>query len=90
MLWAVVDGGLYLSRLAVLKEARGRGIGWALLEHVEAVARGVGLSRVHLQVRLALEGNRRLFRRAGFVEGERHSHKGFDHPTYVSAEKVLR
>jgi ribosomal protein S18 acetylase RimI-like enzyme len=89
VLWAVRDDGLYLSRLAVQKEARGRGIGSALLAHLEAVARAAGLARMHLQVRLALAGNRRLFRRAGFVEGELHSHPGFDHPTFVSAEKIL-
>ena len=49
----------------------------------------MALPRVHLEVRLALAGNRRLFRRAGFVEGATHAHPGFDRPTYVSAEKRL-
>lgn len=89
LLWAVRDGGLYLSRLAVLPHARGRGIAAALLAHAETVARAMGLPRVHLEVRLALEGNRRLFRRAGFIEGARHAHPGFDRPTYVAAEKLL-
>lgn len=89
VLWDVREGGLYLSRLAVHEAARGRGVGLALVRHGEAVARAAGLPRVHLEVRLALTGNRRLFRRAGFVEGRMHAHPGFDHPTYVSAEKRL-
>ena len=89
VLWAVRDGGLYLSRLAVLPQARRRGIAQALLAEAEKRARALGLPRVHLEVRLALESNRRLFRRAGFVEGAQHAHPGYAHPTYVSAEKLL-
>ena len=89
VLWSVRDGGLYVSRLAVLPAARGRGVASALLAHAETVARGMGLPRVHLEVRLALEDNRRLFRRAGFVEGAQHAHTGYAYPTYVSAEKRI-
>lgn len=89
ILWSVRDGGLYVSRLAVLPSARGRGIASALLAHAEKIARRMRLPRIHLEVRLALESNRLLFRRAGFVEGAQHSHPGFSTPTYVAAEKRL-
>ena len=89
VLWRVQDGGLYVSRLAVLPQARGQGVGRALLARAEMAARSMGLPRLHLEVRLALIGNRRLFRRAGFVEGAQHTHPGFDHPTYVAAVKEL-
>lgn len=89
VLWAARDGGLYVSRLSVLPAARGQGIASALLARAEAAARSMALPFVHLEVRLALAGNRALFRRAGFVEGATHAHPGFEHPTYVSAAKRL-
>ncbi len=61
----------------------------ACLDRVSSARRAAGLARVHLEVRLALVGNGRLFRRAGFVEGQMHAHPGFEQPTYVSAEKRL-
>ncbi len=90
ILWIERDSALYLSRLAVLPASRGRGVAGALLAFAEAIGREAGWETIRLEVRLALDGNRRLFRRAGFVEGERHSHPGYAHPTYVAAEKRLR
>ncbi len=89
ILWAVKGAGLYVSRLAVLPAHRGQGIGSALLAHAEAQARRLGQPRIHLEVRLALTGNRLLFARAGFVETVQRSHPGYAHPTFVEAEKRL-
>jgi len=89
ILWSAKQGGLYVGRLAVAPERRGQGIASALLAHAEAEARRMALPRIHLEVRLALAGNRRLFARAGFVEGQRRAHPGYAKPTYVEAEKRL-
>jgi ribosomal protein S18 acetylase RimI-like enzyme len=89
ILWSEKADGLYVGRLAVRPESRGQGIATALLAHAEAVAREMGLRRIQLEVRLALESNRRLFARAGFVEGARRAHPGYERPTYVEAEKLL-
>jgi len=89
ILWSVKDGGLYVGRLAVLPEHRGQGIAMALLRQAETVARSTRLPRIHLEVRLALASNRRLFARAGFVEGAHRAHPGYAYPTYVEGEKRL-
>lgn len=89
ILWSVKAGGLYVSRLAVLPAHRGRGVATRLLARAEEEARAMGLPRIHLEVRLALEDNRRLFARCGFVEGAQRAHPGYPHPTYVEAEKRL-
>ena len=89
ILWVASEGVLYLSRLSVAPERRGEGIGTALLAHAEAEARRMGLARIQLEVRLALESNRRLFAGAGFIEGARHAHPGYAEPTYVEAYKPL-
>ncbi len=89
LLWACRDGALHLSRLAVSPDDRRRGLAKAMLEQAELEARRRNLPRMTLATRLALEGNRRLFARAGFVEGTLHSHPGFTEPTYVDMERSL-
>ena len=89
VLWAEKAGALYLGRLAVSPAARGRGVAAALVGAVEQEARRRGLPRVHLGVRLALEGNRRLFTRLGFTETAQHAHPGHTVFTTVDAEKWL-
>jgi GNAT superfamily N-acetyltransferase len=90
VLWAEREGGLYVGRLAVVPRWRRQGIARALLAAAEAEARNLGLARVFLSTRLALADNRRLFAGCGFVEIAQHAHPGYDHPTFVEAEKRLR
>ena len=91
ILWREQDGGLYLylCRLAVLPAFRRHGIARRLIARAETEARARQLPRLHLGVRLRLHGNRRLFAAAGFVEGARHAHAGYDAPTFADAEKRL-
>ena len=88
-LWMEQDGGLYLGRVAVAVDWRGRGIAKALVAAAEAAARAMGLPRVHLSTRLVLTDNRRLFAACGFVETTRHAHPGYAEPTFVDMEKWL-
>ena len=89
VLWEEKDSGLYVSRLSVAPEWRGRGIAARLLAAAEDAARMLGLPRMHLGTRLALEGNRRLFARSGFQEIALHAHPGYVAPTWVEMEKRL-
>jgi GNAT superfamily N-acetyltransferase len=89
VLWAAKENGLYFGRLAVDPAFRGQGIAKRLVAAVEAEARRRGLSRVHLQTRLVLLDNRRLFASCGFREGELRTHKGYAAPTTMVMEKFL-
>lgn len=82
-------GALYLGRLAVHPEGRGRGIARALVAAVEAEALARGLARVTLSTRLVLADNRRLFASCGYIETRLQSHPGYAHPTFVDMEKRL-
>ncbi len=80
---------VYLGRLAVLPEMRGRGIGDALITAVQEHARAAGFRRVRLSVRVALPKMRAAYERRGYVFVEAHTHEGFAEPTYVTLEKAL-
>ena len=89
VLWSEKEGGLYLGRLATAPHCRGQGLATELVRAAEAEARRCGLPRLHLGVRLALPGNRRLFARLGFTETRLHAHPGHAEPTWTEAEKWL-
>ena len=85
----VLEGDLYVGRLAVLPEARGTGLAKRLIGAVEDEARRRGLPGVRLGVRIALEANQRLFNSLGYREISREAHPGFDHPTSINMRKPL-
>lgn len=89
VLWRPDGDALYTGRLAVAPEWQRRGIALALLAEAEREAGRRRLARLTLAVRLVLEGNRRLFARAGFHETTQEAHPGFASPTFVNAEKRL-
>ena len=61
-----VDRLLEVETVAVLPEARGAGIGTALMDAIEERARELGIGYLSLSVRTANEGARRLYERRGF------------------------
>ena len=77
-------GALYLGKLAVAEEARGRGLSRLMADRAAAQARGLGLPRVELQTRVELAENHAIFRRLGFVETGATAHPGFDRPTSLT------
>ena len=89
ILWSVWDGGLYVGRLATHPARCGRGLAGLLIAAAEAEAWRRSLPRLHLGVRLALPGNRRLFARMGFTETRLRTHDGYPAPTWTEAERWL-
>lgn len=87
LLWEEKEGGLYVGRLAVHPDWRGRGLAKRLLAAAEAEARARRLPRLHLSTRLVLLDNRKFFAGCGFIETTRHAHPGYAYPTFVDMEK---
>jgi ribosomal protein S18 acetylase RimI-like enzyme len=58
----------YIANIAVYEEHRGKGYGWELLEHVEAIAREKGFKKLSLAVEFYNVKAKRLYERFGFVE----------------------
>jgi GNAT superfamily N-acetyltransferase len=80
---------VYFGRLAVLPAYRGRGIGSALIDYVEARARELGRPSVRLGVRVALPHLRARYEHLGYRVIEERRHAGYVEPTYLVMEKTL-
>lgn len=73
----IVDGVAKAERIAVLEESRGLGIGRALLESIEAVARTKGLDSIRLNAQVQAAG---FYEKLGYVaSGEIFIEAGIDH-----------
>lgn len=57
---------LYVGRVAVLPDHRGRGVASEMMRHMEQIARDAGLSAVKVGVRMSLPRNLSLYRRLGY------------------------
>jgi putative acetyltransferase len=57
-----------LKRMYVAPEARGQGVGWKLLDRLEAEARAFGLTRLVLETGTRQTQALALYRRAGYAE----------------------
>jgi predicted GNAT family N-acyltransferase len=78
------DGVARLGRMAVEPEARGRGIGAAVLEEAERESRAAGVARMRLHAQLAA---RSLYERGGFEQvGAVFMEEGIPH---LAMEKAL-
>lgn len=82
-------GALYLGKLAVAAEARGRGLSRRMVAQAERRARALGLPRIELQSRVELTENHAVFRRLGFQQTGATAHAGHDRPTSLSFARVL-
>ena len=74
---AVPADSVYVASLAVAPDARGRGVGSALMASVEAEARRRGAARLALDVSRANAGGRAFYARLGFVEASTTAVTGF-------------
>ena len=80
---------LYLGKLAVLPDQRGRGLARRLVTHAETRARALQLSRLELETRIELTENHAFFQHLGFTELARTAHAGFDRPTAITFAKPV-
>ena len=80
---------LYIGKLAVAADQRGKGLAWALIDVAEVRARDLGLGWLELETRVELVENQAAFARMGFHEVGRKAHAGFDRPTSITFRKAV-
>ena len=82
-------GALYIGKLAVATNQRGKGLARRLVDLAAERAKVQGLSTLELQVRVELTENQHAFAKMGFVETGRTAHAGYDRPTSITMQKRL-
>ena len=80
---------LYIGKLCVSSQARGRGLSRQLIDHAAARAGELGLPTLELETRIELSANHAAFRAMGFVEVARTAHKGYTNPTAITFAKAV-
>ena len=80
---------IYLGKLAVHPDHRGRGLLRRIVAEAEAMARARGRPVLALSTRVELTENHATFARLGFVEVGRTAHPGYARPTSVTMERPV-
>jgi len=82
-------GALYVGKLAVLPPRQGEGIGRRLMQATEEFARQTDHKVMELDTRIELIENHETFAAMGYVKTGEHAHEGYDHPTFITMQKLL-
>jgi ribosomal protein S18 acetylase RimI-like enzyme len=69
------DEGFFVDNVAVEPSQQGSGVGRALLEHAETVARRGGFDSIYLYTHELMTENLAFYARAGYVEYDRRRHE---------------
>lgn len=80
-----IEQSMRLENVAVLPAYSGRGIGRALIGHVESVAGQSGLSTIELYTNALMSENLRLYPKLGYREVDRRTEDGFDRVYFSKA-----
>ncbi len=80
---------LYIGKLCVAAQARGRGLARHLIGLAENRARTLRLPGLELQTRVELTGNQATFAALGFTETARTAHPGYDRPTSITLRRPV-
>jgi ribosomal protein S18 acetylase RimI-like enzyme len=80
---------LYVGKLAVAANQRGKGHARALIDLAETRALALNLPALELETRVELTENHAIFRAMGFAETGRSAHAGFDRPTSITFRRGL-
>ena len=80
---------LYIGKLAVAAQARGRGLARQMIELAETRARTLGLPRLRLQTRVELVENHATFTQLGFTQTGETAHEGYDRPTSLTFDRMV-
>lgn len=80
---------LYLGKLVVASQFRGKGFARALVDLAVARAQALGLLAVELQVRVELTENQSIFQNMGFKETGRTAHPGYHRVTSITMRRPV-
>jgi len=80
---------VYVGKVAVATEYRGRGVARQLLATAESIARRSGLRVLELQTRVELVENHQTFAALGFKKTGETAHPGYTRPTSITMRRYI-
>lgn len=80
---------IYLGKLAVRADMRGKGLLRRMVTAAEDLARQKGKPALELQTRVELTENHATFAALGFVQTATTAHDGYDRPTSITMRKPV-
>jgi GNAT superfamily N-acetyltransferase len=86
---AVRQDCVYVSKLAVVEHARGRGVARQIMAAAESLARDNGRPAVEIQTRVELVENHETFAALGFARVGETAHAGYSRPTSITMRKLV-
>lgn len=84
------NDALYLGKLAVRSDERGKGHARALIDLALRRARSLGLPALECQTRVELTANHAIFETMGFARTAATAHAGYDRPTSYTYHKEVQ
>lgn len=87
--WSVGGDNLYLFRLGILPEVRGRGYGRSLVLRIEELAATLPVTSVRLGTRLVEPNKVPFYESLGYEHVGDGTHEGADRPTYAILVKQV-
>ena len=80
---------LYVGKLAVSENLRGKGLAKCLMTRAENRAFVLGFQCLELETRIELTENHNAFEKMGFHKSGETAHDGYAHPTSITMQKEL-
>ena len=80
---------IYLGKLAVREDMRGRGLLRRMISTAEEIAKARDKPALELQARIELTENHATFGALGFLQTGTTAHAGYDRPTSITMRKAL-
>ena len=81
------DERLYIGKMAVSEDMRGRGLARRFIELAQERAALRGFSTLELESRIELSEVHAFFRHQGFEKTGEGTHAGYDRPTYITMRR---
>lgn len=81
---------LYVGKMAVADEYRGKGYARLLIDVAGARARVKGLPALELQSRIELTELHSIYARMGFIKTGESAHDGYDRPTSITMRRAVK
>ncbi len=85
----VVKDALYLGKIAIHPEHRGKGLARSIIAAAENEAKQRAIAALEIETRIELAENHATFAALGFVQTGETGHPGYDRPTSITMRKPL-